>query len=183
MALAVAGAASAVVNTEAFRRLIAHMEWADAMVWRAVLSHGPGAADEFVRESLSHMHAVQRAYLTGWLGGTPQRTRPDEFPSLGELRDWGRAYYPEVRAFLDSLGESDLRAKPEVLWPELIEKAIGRPPVPIRLADMIYQVVSHGAHHRAQLNRRLRELGGHPPFIDYAAWAWADEPEAPWDPE
>ena len=57
---------------------------------------------------------------------------------------------------------------------------IGRPPVPIPFGDMVFQVASHSVHHRAQINRRIRELGGDPPFIDYVAWAWLGEPEADW---
>lgn len=167
------------MNLEGLRRLITHMEWADALVWNEVLAHQASAEDAFVRETLLHLHVVQRAYLTGWKGGTPQPTQADEFSSLPALRGWGQTFYPEVRAFLNDLREADLRAKPEVLWPELIERAIGRPPVPITLADMVYQVISHTAHHRAQVNRRIRELGGGPPFIDYVAWAWSGEPPAP----
>ena len=167
------------MNLEGFRRLITHMEWADALVWGRVLSHEASSTDPVLRASLLHLHVVQRAYLTGWQGGKPQRTQ-DEFPSLQAIREWGRTFYPDVRTFLRSQQESDLRAKPDVLWPDLIESAIGRPPVPITLADMVYQVVSHSAHHRAQVNRRIRELGGDPPFIDYVAWAWSDEPDAVW---
>lgn len=162
-----------------FRRLIAHMEWADALVWGQVLSHKASMEDPFVRSSLLHIHMVQRAYLRGWQGGTPHRNQ-DDFPSLQAIRDWGRTIYPDVRAFLLDQQESDLRAKPDVLWPDLIENAIGHPPVPITLADMVYQVVAHSAHHRAQVNRRIRELGGDPPFIDFVAWAWSGEPDAVW---
>jgi len=156
------------------------MEWADASVWAEVLRHGPSTEDPFVRDSLTHLHVVQRAYLTGWTGGTPTPNRTGDFPTLGALRSWGRTYYGEVSAFLDSLGDDDLANKGDVLWPELIERAIGRPPVPIRLSDMVYQVVAHSTHHRAQVNRRIRELGGDPPFIDYVAWAWLGDPEPSW---
>ena len=160
--------------------LYAHMEWADALVWERVLAHEPAAQDSFVRESLLHLHQVQRAYLDGWTGSEPRGVTLDEFEALLDLREWGRAYYPEARAFLDSLQDADLSSEPPVLWPELVERYIGRPPVPATLGDMVFQVASHSVHHRAQINRRLRELGGDPPFIDYIACAWLGRPAPGW---
>ena len=171
------------MNRDAFLRLYEHMEWADSLVWNEVIRYGPAADDAFIRESLLHIHLVQRAYLTGWAGGTPEPTRADDFDSLQELRSWGRTVYPEARRFLESWTDEDLVRKDEVLWPDLVERAIGQPPVPIALADMVYQVAAHTAHHRAQVNRRLREIGADPPFIDYVAWAWLGDPGPVWAPD
>ena len=156
------------------------MEWADALVWEGVLGHAPSADDPFVRDSLLHLHLVQRAYLTGFEGGTPESRDLESFSSLEAVRDWGREFYPRAMEFLGRLTPDDLLAKPAVLWPQLVEEYIGQPPVPIPLGDMVYQVASHSVHHRAQVNRRIRELGGEPPFIDYVAWAWLGEPEPVW---
>lgn len=163
-----------------FRRLYAHMEWSDALVWSEVLAHGPSTEDPFVCDSLLHLHGVQRAYLTGWTGGTPQMPGADEFTSLHAIRDWARDFYPNLTGFLDSLQDEDLRGKDAVLWPEMVERAIGQPPVPITLGDMMLQVVTHSVHHRAQVSRRVRELGGEPAFIDFVAWAWLGDPRADW---
>ncbi len=160
--------------------LFAHMEWADALVWCEVTRQPALGSDPFVRESLYHIHLVQFAYLTGWTGGTPEPDASDEFASLGELRAWGRSYYPAARAWLDGLGEEELHRRDPVLWPEFVEEAIGQHPVPIPLADMVIQVATHSTQHRAQINRRIRELGGDPPFIDYVAWAWMGKPAASW---
>ena len=164
----------------AFQRLFAHMEWADCQVWKEVLALPSANSDAFVRESLFHIHLVQFAYLTGWTGGTPQPALKDEFGSLTELRSWGQTYYPKAEAFLATLTEEAIGRKDDVLWPDLVERAIGQRPVRIMLGDMLYQVVAHSSHHRAQLNRRLREIGGAPPFVDYVAWAWLGEPKAEW---
>ena len=168
------------MNLAGLRRMYAQMEWGDALVWRGVLDHQPSAEDPFVRESLLHLHGVQRAYLTGWTGGTPSMPELDDFDSLEELRAWGRGVYPELSAFVDGLEESDLGVKTQVLWADMIERMIGRPPVHISLADMMLQVATHSVHHRAQVNRRIRELGGDPAFIDYVAWAWSGDPPAEW---
>jgi hypothetical protein len=39
------------------------MSWADAVVWRAVLSLPAAAGDRSLREKLWHIHMVQHAFL------------------------------------------------------------------------------------------------------------------------
>lgn len=168
------------MNRAFFADLYTHMEWADCQVWAEVLRRPTLADDPFVRESLFHIHLVQLAYLSGWRGDPPRPDLDDDFASVVELRAWGRSFYPGARAFLDGLSDEDLDRRDPVLWPDLVERAIGRPPVPIPLSDMVYQVAAHSSHHRAQVNRRIRELEGDPPFIDYVAWAWMGKPVAEW---
>ena len=49
--------------------LLRHMEWADALVWRAVLAlPAPAAADPALPARLFHVHIVQRAFLAIWRG-------------------------------------------------------------------------------------------------------------------
>ena len=162
------------------RKLYAQMEWADALTWSRVLAHGPTADDSYVRDSLFHLHYVQRAYLAGWRGEPVKDLSVDDFPSIHHLRDWGQSYYPDAAAFLESLTNTDLQAPGGVLWPDLIEELIGQPPVEATLGDMVVQVASHGIHHRAQINRRIREVGGEPALIDYVAWIWLGSPAPDW---
>jgi uncharacterized damage-inducible protein DinB len=163
-----------------FDKLYRHMEWADAMVWAEVLRTPALAEDDFIAASLLHLHHVQWAYLTGWEGHTPEGREMSDFDSLRDVMAWGREFHPRARQFLDGLQSADLEAKPEVLWPDLVERFLGQPPVRIPLGDMVFQVASHSVHHRAQVNRRIRDLGGRPPFIDYVAWAWKDQPAPDW---
>ena len=51
-----------------FRELYDHMRWADAVVWRAALAHGPAADDQTLRDRFFHIHMVQRAFLFIWRG-------------------------------------------------------------------------------------------------------------------
>ena len=44
-------------------RLFSHMAWADAVVWQAVLAEDSVGGDEYILDSLTHLHVVQRAYL------------------------------------------------------------------------------------------------------------------------
>lgn len=42
------------------------------------------------------------------------------------------------------------------------------------------QVAAHSVHHRAQINRRIRELGLEPTLGDYIGWIWRGGPEPQW---
>lgn len=51
-----------------YRSLYAHMAWADAAAWKAVLGSDAARNDPGMRERLHHMHLVQRAFLGIWHG-------------------------------------------------------------------------------------------------------------------
>jgi hypothetical protein len=53
---------------DTLRELMRHMEWADACVWRALLSHHAAVGDPRLRDLLLHLHGVQRAFLVMWKG-------------------------------------------------------------------------------------------------------------------
>jgi uncharacterized damage-inducible protein DinB len=42
--------------------------------------------------------------------------------------------------------------------------------------ETINQVIQHSTYHRAQINKRIRELGEEPPFTDFIYWAWINKP-------
>ena len=65
-------------------------------------------------------------------------------------------------------------------WAEFIEREIGQAPAPAQLGEMMFQVTSHSVHHRAQINRRVRELGGTPRMVDFIGWVWRGHPAPDW---
>ena len=160
--------------------LYAHMEWADALVWRTVLPDEAASADDFIVESLHHLHLVQRAHLAAWKGEDVLAPPREGFADLEEIRDWGRAYHPEAAAFLGELAEEELAETTPLPWTEIIEEQIGGPMKPARLGELVYQVAAHSVHHRAQISRRVRELGGDPPMVDFIGWVWRGKPAAEW---
>lgn len=169
------------------RDACAHMEWADSTVWNAVLEKPPLAEDQYLKGTLLHLHLVQRTFLWMWIeaAGGPVETselRPDLDPdpmSAGELRDWARSYYPLLKKWL-SEAEGCLDAVVGFPYSAAIEERLGRPPAPVSVGEALYQVVAHTMHHRGQVIRRIRELGGEPPLIDYVAWIWMGRPEPTW---
>ena len=162
-------------------RLFTHMEWADALLWRAVLAEKVVSWDDYVREGTFHLHSVQRAYLCIWTGEPSDPTDVDDFARPVEIRDWARSYYSEASRFLDSCTEDHLAEIIPLPWTRFIEQELGEPCAPATLGDMLIQVTSHSVHHRAQINRRIREVGGSPAFIDYIAWVWRGCPNPDWD--
>lgn len=161
-------------------RLYDHMEWGDALLWSTVLAMEAAAADDFVMDSIVHLHLVQRAYLNLWRGEQIVPVGKDDFDSPSDARDWAREFYPAVRDFMAEAPPERLDEEIDTPWRSFIDERIGGPIAMATLRDMAFQVASHSVHHRAQINRRIRELGGEPPFIDYIGWVWSGCPDPEW---
>lgn len=159
--------------------LMAHMEWADALVWSTTLQSGPARGDERLRGWLHHIHTVQRAFTAIWKGGTPSLVSVTSFADAPALAGWGRGAHAGVQAFLSTADAATLARTVELPWAgRAIERqaAIAHP----TLAETVRQVSLHSMHHRGQVNARLRELGAEPPLVDYIAWIWRGRPEPLW---
>jgi uncharacterized damage-inducible protein DinB len=168
-------------NLSHLHKLVDHMEWADAEVWRAVLANEAARHDARLRNLLTHLHVVQRLFLMLW---TKQQFdssgTPPEFPGLSELRTWAVTYYPEAHRFLEGLDESRLPEEVFMPWLKTLESQLGRPLAMPTLGETVLQVSSHSTYHRGQVNARLRDLGGEPPLVDYIAWIWFGRPAPNW---
>ncbi len=151
------------------------MEWADALIWKAVLSMTSLEQDGRIKERLLHFHATQWAY------GQILRGRPLEIPELSDfpdLRSIGlrtRRFYRDVPAYIDGLTEAELTQKVEFPWAEQVAKRLGSAG-PATVGDSLLQVVLHTTYHRGQVATRLRESGGEPPLTDFIAWIWVGRP-------
>jgi uncharacterized damage-inducible protein DinB len=165
-----------VYSRAAILDLLAHMEWADGEVWRAVLACEAAAGDPRIGDRLRHLHAVQQAFLAVWRNEPV--TFPDlaAFPDLRAVRDWSRPYYADARAFLQGLAPGALAAPVVMPWAAELARQLGRDPGTPTLGETAFQVSSHSTYHRGQVNARLRELGGEPPLVDYIAWIWFERP-------
>ena len=109
------------------QQLHAHMEWADALVWQKVLAEDATQDDDYVLDSLVHLHVVQRAYLAVWQGEDPTPVTRDDFAGPVEIKEWARTYYPEMTEFLGQLSEERLGEIIPIPWTRFIEEAIGGP--------------------------------------------------------
>lgn len=170
-----------------------HMEWADAMVWNAVLASETATADETIRARLHHIHQVQRVFLSVWQGAFAHLQDSNERRQAvmawvnkgNELRGadllaWGREYHRDVQLYLDSLTAESLTQIVTLPWGEMVAARIGQTPAASMLAETLQQVTMHSAYHRGQVNTRLREVGAEPPLVDFIAWVWLGKPTAQW---
>ncbi len=167
------------INASTLRDLYRHMEWADASVWTAVLASEGGRADARLRDNLYHLHVVQRAFQRVWRN-EPRETPYPTFDDALSLMLWGRTYYPEASAFLETLTDDELSRPMPMPWAGMVKQRLGRAPEVTTIGETALQVALHTLHHRAQISARLREVGGQPPLVDYIAWVWLGRPVADW---
>jgi uncharacterized damage-inducible protein DinB len=165
---------------DVYQELMRHMEWADAQVWRSVLTLPQAESDKRVRDCLYHLHVVQWAYLQIWRDETPDVPDVSSFEDLPAIHSWGREYYRQVAEQLDGLSVNALDRQVRFPWAEQLVERFGGP-APATLAETILQITSHTTYHRGQINMRLRELGAEPPLTDFIAWIWMGKPGAEWE--
>jgi uncharacterized damage-inducible protein DinB len=160
--------------------MLRQMEWADALVWRAVLGHPPAAEDAKIRELLYHIAAVQHAYLAVWNQEPMAMPQPGDFADAIALRDWARAGHGPSVAFITGADDAAIAGPFDAPWAAQIAELLGRPPGTASIAESVSQVTSHSAYHRGQINARLRTHGANPPLVDFIAWIWTGKPAPEW---
>jgi uncharacterized damage-inducible protein DinB len=156
------------------------MEWADTLVWQAVLISEDARSDKKVKDYFYHLHLVQQAFLRAWRG-EPRDTPYPTFEDAYALMRWGSSYYGELPAHLASLTEKQITQVLKLPWTDVVERELGRAPQNISIAESMFQVPLHSLYHRGQINARLREVGGEPPRVDYIVWAWLGRPAPDWE--
>lgn len=155
------------------------MEWADATVWRSVVSSPAALTDERIRNYLYHIHMVQHAFINVWRE-QPRSANAGSDLALTELPEWGRQFHQLAGPYVQALNEEDLDSPLVMPWAKHLTKHLGHDPDVTSKGETILQVAAHSTYHRGQVNARLRELGGEPPLVDYIAWIWLGKPVADW---
>jgi uncharacterized damage-inducible protein DinB len=152
---------------------LAHQEWADAEHWQAFEAYPAVFEDKALRDRLFHIHYVQHAFL--WLTGPQtsefQTKKIEDFPTMADLKNYGREGLTQLNAFVKTI---DLQRV------ETIEVPWFQPPAKVALRHALMQVAMHSHYHRGQNATRLRELGGVPPMTDFIAWLHKGQPKAEW---
>lgn len=166
-------------SLEMLGQVYRHLEWADAAIWRAVLATPGAAADTDLRERLLHLHGTQHAFLGAWRERPFDRdaAKGMDFPAL--IR-WTREFHHDAAAFVASLHETDLDRNFVLPWASRYAARAGRDAAPTTLRETIFQAAAHSHYHRAQVNTRLKQVGGTPAFVDFIAWVWMGKPTVEW---
>jgi uncharacterized damage-inducible protein DinB len=165
-------------NSENKSLLLQHMQWADAEVWKKVLSYDAAEKDERIKKLLYHLHQVQYAFYFLWNELPIEIPKSEEFPDLKSIAKWGFDYQQKLNEFLSSQ-MSDEKVI-QIPWSVFLERKIGKKVVPVTLEETMLQVASHSTYHRGQINTRFRELGGEPASVDFIVWIWLGKPDADW---
>jgi uncharacterized damage-inducible protein DinB len=142
------------------RRLLAHARWAEARVHTALVPVSPPEAGRL----FAHLAAAavlwqariegRAAPLPVWPDLSPDEALAhahaayDAFGGMIETEDLGRAV-----SYVNSKGEA-------------FESTVG---------DILTHVCQHGAYHRGQIARVLREAGHAPPYTDFIQFARAPD--------
>ncbi|HLG15787.1 MAG TPA: DinB family protein [Blastocatellia bacterium] len=119
-----------------------------------------GGAYGSIRNTLVHMMSAQ----WGWLGGCGglkrgPRLNPDDFPTLGSIKEtWDRIEQAD-REFLASLTDDDLERM--VVYPNERGEARSLP-----LGELMEHAANHNVHHRGQVSMMLRMMGHAPADVD-----------------
>lgn len=167
-------------NLENTTLLLQHMQWADAEVWKKVVSFDAASDDERIKKLLYHLHQVQYAFYFLWNELQMEIPKPDEFADLKSIAKWGFAYQQKLNDFL-SLPKSDEKEKViQIPWSVFVERKTKQKVVPATLEETMLQVTSHSTYHRGQINTRFRELGGEPASVDLIVWIWLGKPKEDW---
>ena len=154
--------------------LYQHQAWADAEIWRAVLTHEPSASDEIIIKRLNHINQTQRAFLLLSRGEILDRKNFRDVAELASLRQTVREYHEQAIEFVSNISDAQLRVVLNIPW-------MRNPPLEITVEQALTQAAMHSHYHRGQNAARIRELGGEPPLTDYIAWLWKLNPKPDWD--
>ena len=168
------------MNRDDVLQLLTHMEWADSRIWNAVIAIDAALRDRTLMERLHHVHVVQRIYLQMWLGNSDPGRELSTFADLAEVHGWARAYYRDLRSFVDGLDAATLTGHVEFPWADQLAKWFGEARS-ATLKETVIQVAMHSSHHRGQLATMIRQLGAEPPLVDFIGWVWMGKPEPAWE--
>ena len=168
------------MKSEQIENLLNHMMWADAEVWKKILSFDSVQNDERIKKLLYHLHQVQYAFYFLWNELPLEIPKPEEFSDLKSIAKWGFDYQQKLDEFLSSSKSDEKDKVIQIPWSVFVERKTKQKVVPATLEETMMQVASHSTYHRGQINTRFRELGGDPASVDLIVWIWLGKPKAGW---
>lgn len=161
------------------QELLQHMEWADSVVFSAILGNKNAEQDESLLRRLRHIHLVQKVFFDVW-GNNPINPQEADLLNASELANFAKSIHQDFQRFQGSLSPSDLDKVILLPWAQQVSSNLGFQIANPSLGQTLLQVSAHSSYHRGQVNARLRELGFDPPMTDFIAWVWAHKPPPTW---
>lgn len=134
--------------------------------------HTPGTAGHgSIRDTLVHLMATQRGWVSWWDGSLPLEQAygftldPADFPDVPSLRVLWEDVERQTEAFLSRLTDADAA---QVLTPTLPTGAQLRLP----LWGALLHLVNHGTQHRSEAAAMLTGFGCSPGPMDLLLYLW-----------
>jgi uncharacterized damage-inducible protein DinB len=120
-----------------------------------------GTSFPSLRDTLTHLLAVEWVWLERWRGRSPQTLlAPEEFPTLAALSQRWQAVEREMREYAAGLSEEAIEC------PATYVNTRGQTWT-YTLSRMILHLLHHQGYHRGQVTALLRQLGVQPPKVDF----------------
>ncbi|MGA2769381.1 MAG: DinB family protein [Bryobacteraceae bacterium] len=114
-----------------------------------------------LRDTLTHLLAVEWLWLERWRGQSPRTLlAPEEFPTLTALSQRWRTVEREMREHVAGLSDEALEC------PATYVNTRGQTWT-YPLWRMILHLLQHQSYHRGQVTALLRQLGAQPPKVDF----------------
>jgi uncharacterized damage-inducible protein DinB len=162
-----------------FNEFSSYTEWADSVVFAAIMGNLQAENDESILMRLRHNHLVQKVFLDVWqdLPIDPTETQSLDMAALaGFTRDVHR----NMRLFHETLSLTELDRTVVLPWSRLVSQKLGFETASPTMAQTLVQVFAHSSYHRGQVNARLRDLGIEPPMTDFIVWVLGHKPTPAW---
>lgn len=137
--------------------LFEYTRWGHTVIADAIMA--AESRDARCQSIFAHILAAEEIWLTRMRGQTPDLPVWPDTP-IDESKPKSESTVANWIAFLEECAEDDLK------MPIDYTDSKGNP-FRNSIKEVATHVTNHGAHHRAQIAARLRELGAEPPATDY----------------
>lgn len=148
---------------ECVPRLVAHMKWADHQVLTALRARSTPEALRW----FAHVLAAERVWLLRLRGENSSGQKVWPVLTLDECEKTARENATQFDTLVAKLDEPELSRS--VTYVNTAGRTFTN-----SVADILLQVMVHGAHHRGQIASSLRTAGGTPPALDYIRFVRGD---------
>ena len=146
-------------------RLFDYMYWANCQMWNCVTAldeHQLNTPLEYsigsVRAQLTHMVSIENLWINYLWHEEVEFLPADYFRDLPQIREEWDALEEEIRDYLSTLTDDDLQQEIE---PDFFDLP------PLKLGDILLQLINHATDHRAQILAGIHRLGGDTVAQDY----------------
>lgn len=147
------------------QKLFDYMYWANCQMWQCVVQIDESQRNTdlhyslgSVQSQLVHMVSIENLWINYLWHGEVEFLDQQLLPTLTHIREEWDALEDEIRDYLTTLSDDDLE--------QIIEPKFFNLP-PLKLRDILLQIVNHATDHRAQILAGLHRLGGPTIAQDY----------------